>query len=175
MLSDVCYLGRDCLVTVGASGTVKMWDARQAFDRPLAVLASSPSADRPLLSVQGRPSRSDWLVTGSASGAVALWDVRSLARVECADTAVHRGGVNAVAHHPNAPSKVFTASADGTVGSISFGDVAARPPVRCDLWRHLLASQLAVNSVVVAEAHDLLIAGTQDGALLLKGVRVATG
>ena len=173
VLSDVSFLGRDRLATVGASGHIKLWDPRQ-LDRPAAVLTSAGDRPVPLTTVQGRPARPDWLVTGSRAGTVALWDIRALGRVECAETALHAGAVHAVAHHPNAPHVVFSGSADGSVGAITYNDTAARPPVHRELWRHVLASQLAVNALVVAPAQDLLIAGTHDGALLMKQVRTAS-
>jgi len=168
----VTYLSRDTIATASASGQVKLWDTRQ-LDRPVAVLADAPERPVALLTAQAHPTRPERLVTGNAAGAVALWDLRNLAAVACVQAQVHKGAVLAVAHHPNAPHVVFSGGADGGVGVVGFGEDPTRPPLRNEVWRQVLASRLAVTSVALSATQDVLVAGTADGALLLKHVRLS--
>ena len=149
---------------------MRLWDVR-ALERPVATLSTGHDRPSALLAVASHPARPDWLATGSAAGTVAVWDVRNLAHVECAEGAVHAtGAVRAIAPHPNAPTTVFSAGTDGAVGVVTFPDAAARPPTHRHLWRHVLASQLSVNAVAVSASLDVLFAGTEDGALLMRRV-----
>jgi WD40 repeat protein len=169
VLHSVAYLSWQLVAAVGAGGVVHLWDTRQ-LERKVAALETPTSARAPLLAVAGRPARPAWFVTGSGAGTVALWDVRTLSTVACAEARVHDGAVHALAYHPTAPSLVFSGSADGSVGTTTFDDDAVRPPAAHDRWRQMLASQLAVNAVAVAPGPEVLLAGTEDGAVLLKHV-----
>ncbi|XP_022108974.1 nucleoporin Nup43-like [Acanthaster planci] len=129
-INAVTYLKSNQVVTVNATGQMKIWDLRQPDSQPVRVFLLTGEMTA-LHCVDRHPTQSHLVAAGSQNSVLNMWDLR---REKYPVTLFdgHEGPIWEVKFHPTFSDHLFTCSDDGSVlhwngsGSSSASQIAAQ-------------------------------------------------